>query len=224
MNYRKIYSELVGSRKVSPAIGYTERHHIIPVCCGGNNHSSNLVNLTPEEHFIAHKLLAKIFPNNYGLIKAVIAMGMSSRTHSRQFNKSYGWERRRMAELQTGEGNPFYGKHHTEEHKDYMSKLFKNRKITWGDKISKTKKLNPTIWTEEAKNRHSIRQSGENNGMFGKSHSIESISKMKLNRPKQDGGKNPSAKPITIDGITYGCMKDATLATGLSAYKLRKLR
>lgn len=45
-------------------------HHIIPVCCNGNNTSrrdtsnvfgSNLVGLTVREHFVAHKLLLKIY-------------------------------------------------------------------------------------------------------------------------------------------------------------------
>uniref|UniRef100_A0A173GAE0 Homing endonuclease n=1 Tax=Escherichia phage UFV-AREG1 TaxID=1837867 RepID=A0A173GAE0_9CAUD len=123
--------------------------------------------ITAEEHFIAHKLLAKIHPNHYGIIKAVICMGMNSKTHERHVNKSYAWERRKMAELQSGEGNPFYGKHHTEEHKQYMSKLMKSRPITWGNKISKTKRMNPTKWTEEAKRLHSINQSGEKNSQFG---------------------------------------------------------
>lgn len=41
---------------------YSERHHIIPRSLGGNNTSNNLVKLTAREHFICHRLLAKIFP------------------------------------------------------------------------------------------------------------------------------------------------------------------
>ena len=40
--------------------GYTEKHHILPVCMGGSNVKANLVRLTAREHFIAHWLLYKI--------------------------------------------------------------------------------------------------------------------------------------------------------------------
>jgi len=42
-----------------------------------------------------------------------------------------------------GVGNPMYGRKLTQEQKDARSKLFKNRKITWGDKISKALKGKP---------------------------------------------------------------------------------
>lgn len=39
-----------------------ERHHIIPRSLGGDDHPSNLVTLTPREHWIAHLMLRKMFP------------------------------------------------------------------------------------------------------------------------------------------------------------------
>ncbi|UCR81248.1 hypothetical protein PSD2002_0132 [Escherichia phage PSD2002] len=225
MNYQKIYDNLIRSRKASKPMGYTESHHIIPSCIGGPDTQENRVRLTPEEHFIAHKLLAKIYPNNYGLIKAVISMGMSSRTHKRQFSKSYGWERRQLAILQTGEGNPFYGKHHTEAHKEYMSNLFKGRPILWGDKISATKKANPYKYTQEQCQAISERNSGAGNGMYGKNHTPEASKKIsdKAKERYKDPSKNPAAKKVTINGVEYGSMKQASEATGLSRHKIRNL-
>lgn len=225
MNYQKIYDELMRSRKASPPIGYSESRHIIPRCMGGKDDKTNLVNLSPEEHFIAHKLLVKIFPKEYKLVKAVIAMGMSSRTHKRQFNKSYGYERRQMSILQTGEGNPFYGKLHTEEHKEYMSNLLKGRKITWGDKISKSKKANPYKYSESQCKVISKRNSGEGNGMYGKTHSIEASKRIsdKAKERYKDPSKNPAAKKVTLNEIEYGSMKQACEALKLSMHELRKL-
>lgn len=40
---------------------YGEVHHILPKSCGGGNEASNLVKLTPEEHFRCHRLLPLIF-------------------------------------------------------------------------------------------------------------------------------------------------------------------
>lgn len=40
--------------------GYFEKHHIIPKSLGGSNESTNLVKLTPKEHFVCHLLLVKM--------------------------------------------------------------------------------------------------------------------------------------------------------------------
>lgn len=71
MDYLNIYNTLVLSRKLNPLtktdLLYTEDHHIIPSCLGGDDSEENLVRLTAREHFIAHKLLAKSFPQERGL-------------------------------------------------------------------------------------------------------------------------------------------------------------
>lgn len=227
MNYKKIYFDLIERRKASRPNGYVERHHIIPCCIGGNNDSSNLVYLTPEEHFIAHKLLAKIYPNNYGLIKAVISMGMNSKTHKRQFSKSYGWERRQMSILQTGKGNPFYGKHHTEKHKQYISSLFKSRVVSNESifKMKATKKAFPYKYSKEQCQAISERNSGTGNWMYGKTHTTESIKKIsdKAKERYKDPSKNPTAKKVLLNGIEYNSIKQASEASGLSRYKIRNL-
>lgn len=42
-----------------------ERHHIVPKCMGGDEYDeNNMVDLTCEEHFIAHKLFAQENPHN----------------------------------------------------------------------------------------------------------------------------------------------------------------
>ncbi len=38
------------------------------------------------------------------------------------------------------------------------------------------------------------------------------------------GSDNAFAKSIVVDGVEYGSMSEASLATGLSIYKLRKLK
>lgn len=64
MNYQKIYNDLISKRQSDPACeyGYSEHHHIIPKCMGGTDDKSNIVSLTPREHFIAHWLLCLIYP------------------------------------------------------------------------------------------------------------------------------------------------------------------
>lgn len=62
MNYVRTYNDLIEKRKVCPAKGYVENHHIVPRSLGGSNKKDNLVTLTAREHWIAHLLLWKIRP------------------------------------------------------------------------------------------------------------------------------------------------------------------
>jgi hypothetical protein len=88
--------------------GYTEKHHIIPKCLGGSDEQSNLVNLTPEEHYIAHQLLVKIYPNSDSLVYAACMM-----IPNRPNNKLYGWLRRKLSQSSTrravGSNNSQFG-------------------------------------------------------------------------------------------------------------------
>lgn len=118
-------------------LGYVESHHVIPESIGGSNDLTNKVWLTAEEHVKAHILLTKmvdrvdhshkmhmaavrmITPQNIGREREVMLEDIlnkldlsemdaireeSARLHSEHMSKKY-----------QGEGNPFFGKTHTEE-------------------------------------------------------------------------------------------------------------
>ena len=108
MNYKKIYENLILRAKTRTLDSYTEKHHIVPRCMGGTDDEENLVRLTPEEHYLAHQLLIKIYNGNYKLVKAASMM-----IPNRQSNKMYGWLRRRLSEAksveQKGKNNSQYG-------------------------------------------------------------------------------------------------------------------
>lgn len=97
MNYPAIYEALISRARGREIDGYTERHHVVPLCLGGGDEASNLVRLTAEEHFIAHKLLVKIHPQERGLVFGLLAMTMSNRG-MRASNKAFGWVRRLIAQ------------------------------------------------------------------------------------------------------------------------------
>ena len=65
--YSTWYYNIVYRGKERNTTKYTEKHHIIPKSLGGSNESSNLVKLTPREHYICHLLLVKM---TTGLSKA----------------------------------------------------------------------------------------------------------------------------------------------------------
>ena len=94
MDYEKHYNLLIERARNRTLEGYSERHHIIPKCMGGSNSKDNLVRLTAEEHYVAHQLLVKMYPDNDSLVYALRRMsgGKSNR-------KAYGWIKKTVAEM-----------------------------------------------------------------------------------------------------------------------------
>jgi Tfp pilus assembly major pilin PilA len=76
MNYGRIYEELCKRGQVRHKIEgeYYEVHHIIPRSMGGIDDPSNLTTLTGREHFIAHLILTRLYPENEKVIYAAWLM------------------------------------------------------------------------------------------------------------------------------------------------------
>ncbi len=102
MNYDKHYDALMERAKRRYLSGYKEKHHVLPRCIGGEDSKSNVVTLTPEEHYLAHLLLVKMerYKNNPFHFKLVFSANMMTIGVGRN-NKSYGWVRRRLSEIKS---------------------------------------------------------------------------------------------------------------------------
>lgn len=143
MDYEKIYDSLMTKARHRTTPGYYEKHHVVPRCLGGDDCPTNLVKLTPEEHFVAHQLLVKIHPNNSKLAFAAHLMTTHT-TNRRAGNKLYGWLRRKLSEAMKRNylENPspevqqglFRGKSHSVESKKLISK---HTSITLRQKMAK---------------------------------------------------------------------------------------
>lgn len=95
MDYKFHYDSLVKKAKSrKPIDGYKERHHIIPRCMGGTDDIDNLVDLTAREHFIAHQLLAMMYPKNHSIVHAAKILMGSCNCNNRQFE----WIRKKAIE------------------------------------------------------------------------------------------------------------------------------
>ena len=161
MNYKNHYDALINRAKGRILDGYKECHHILPRCMGGTDDISNLVNLTPEEHYVAHQLLVKIYPTEYKLVFAVNVMTGKKKNRPCAPNKCYGWIKRRVSIArkmrppikQTPESiakrvAKTTGKKRTDEQRLNLSKG------------AQTRKPAPPI-SEETRNRMRIAQSGK---------------------------------------------------------------
>ena len=104
MNYIRHYDLLMERANNRVLYNYYEKHHIIPRALGGLNDAANIAYLTPEEHYVAHQLLVKIYPANTGLLAA--AFLMTTGWPGRRSNKVYGWLRKRFSESMRGGNNP----------------------------------------------------------------------------------------------------------------------
>ena len=96
MNYAAHYGKLIERARNRLLGGYVEVHHVTPKCMGGSGDVSNLVQLTAEEHFVAHQLLHKMYPHVRGLTFALISM--TGNRYGYRSNKAYGWIRRKHAD------------------------------------------------------------------------------------------------------------------------------
>jgi len=131
MNYQYHYDKLINrAPKTKPKTGYFERHRIVPGCLGGKYTKDNIAFLTPEEHYVAHQLLVKIYPGNKSLLWAVKVMSWD-KYGQRVNNKEFGWLKRKFVQyLKTD--NPMYrpevilkksgANHHLHTNIEYMKR------------------------------------------------------------------------------------------------------
>ena len=90
MKYLNIYNNLINRARNRILETYTEKHHIVPKCFGGTNNKINIVHLTAREHYLAHQLLVKIYPDEYALVFAANMMTKGPKGR-RLNNREYGW-------------------------------------------------------------------------------------------------------------------------------------
>ena len=169
-------------------------HHIIPRHMGGNDHPSNLIELSIAEHAEAHRLLYE----KYGCWQDKVAwqglLGLID--HEDIIQEMYN--------ARKGKGNFFYGKKHTEETKQKISSSNKG-------KLKGIKQTPEHIEKRKCE--------GERNGMYGK----QPWNKGKTGvQPKSLEAKKKVSVPIVFRGVEYYSIKDAARQNNLSDYLVKK--
>ena len=120
----------------------------------------------------------------------------------------------------TGERNHFYEKHHSEETKEKIRKSLPPRE---GENNSFFGKSH----SEESKEKMRGPRPGMKPFMKGKKHPEEVIQRIKETKKRNGsnlGGRNPKAKSVEINGITYATMKEAQEKTGKKRSEIRKIQ
>ena len=142
MDYQRHYDLLIEKAKQRTTDLYTERHHIVPQCLGGTDDQLNLVALTPEEHYVAHQLLVKMYPENRSLVHAAIMMIPANGLQNRN-NKMYGWLRRKyqsVCKQRVGDKNGSYGRRWYHDPATLANGKFREDEIPEGWKLGRVPK------------------------------------------------------------------------------------
>lgn len=188
---------------------YYEMHHIIPRCLEGNGDTKertfrknsrhpNCIYLYPREHFVAHKLLAKEYPNNHNLVRAWWLMSHINGERYQLTSEEYEEARTKFVQTISGENNYF----HT--HKFYTWKdkhLSEETKL----KISETRKqrYKEGRWTSYFEGKD---HSGSNNGFYGKHHTDEfkrNHSQKMKDKGSWKGDRNPACHRNNYGGENF---------------------
>lgn len=134
MDYKNIYENLILKaksenrrklKKCDKDYVYYEKHHIIPRCLNGSNLKDNLILFTPKEHFVAHKLLIRIYPNAPKLINALWMMSTTKRSFDRNYivgSREYSILKIEWNKSNSGINNPRYGSVMSEKQKEILKK------------------------------------------------------------------------------------------------------
>jgi hypothetical protein len=151
--YTTWYYNIINSAKLrADPTEYFEQHHIIPKSLGGSNNKDNLVKLTAREHFICHWLLTKMVLNKKHKYQMWNAFSSMLYWHNEKQERikvtpvKYQIIKSRLAAEKSvrfsGKNNPMFGKHHSKESKEKMSKSQKGRIVSESTrtKISKIHK------------------------------------------------------------------------------------
>ena len=198
MDWKRVYMQIIvraRTRVIQKGI-YREMHHIVPTCLGGQNVKENKVELTYREHFICHRILHTIFPENKELAAAfhISAYGTNARK-TRKSGVVWCPSSRALEAAKLAKAFARVGTHHSEETKAKMSETRRVRRESGlknapsppitdetKEKMRQAKlgkKRKPFTEEHKAKLREA---KAKYHPLKGKTHSAETLAKMKITR------------------------------------------
>lgn len=172
-----------------------------------------------RENYYINKLNSKI--NGYNIADASFGDNRTNHPNREEINKRTSETLIKRYELMTkeersskfgrhGEFNGMYGKTHTQEVRDILSKTHTGNQYNKGRIVSDETRAKLSLIA-------SLRTGGKNS-FYGKTHSEET--KKKISDAKL-GQKPPNRVSITVDGVHYESYGDASKALGLAVTTIR---
>jgi hypothetical protein len=195
MNYKIIYNTIIEKSRKENRIRlqkndnkyvYYEEHHILPKCLGGSEEKTNKILLTAKEHYICHKLLTYIYPNNSKLYAAFSFMSFNKNSKHKISSRDYSYARELCS------------RNYTEYNKiNKKGKSYKQQMIEmYGEEIGlkKSEKYIEKIRKNTKGNNNPMFAkgfliSGKNNGMFGKPSTMRGVKRTEESKRKMSEAK-----------------------------------
>lgn len=200
MNYLRIYNELIDNAKQRKEIeGYTEKHHIIPKCIGGEDVPENIVELTAREHFLAHWLLAREYGGKLWYAFKFMCTGITSQ-HERYTPSS-----RVIAEARENFSKAQTGRNHSESTKRKIAKAWLGKK---NPQQSRRMKLRNPNSIEDVKEKQRAAKLGDKNS-----------SKRPEVREKLKYSNNKPVREVTTNRVFYSTA-EASRVTGYTTAQI----
>jgi hypothetical protein len=125
--YKTWHDNIISKAKLRTEKRIYEIHHIIPKCLKGSNDKSNLVKLTPKEHYIVHMLLCK-FTKGYARHKMIFAFQAMANIKSK--NRTYKVNSKTAELLKLEFRKLLTGRKLSKKTLAKLSKIRKGRKLT----------------------------------------------------------------------------------------------
>lgn len=203
--YHKIYQDLIDKRRKYPLSKsdlYCESHHIIPKSLGGDDDRSNLVNLLPREHYIAHKLLTYI---TSGQDRHKMMWALHRMVHGNVnplTSKQYDLFRRQWSVYMKEN-------HHSKDNTEYIKKLSEKIEASWVGADDRRREL-----SDRMKETH-LKRKSENLELYyqqQKENSVKGVAAM----------KEKVALRLEYKGRIYVGWRDLLDQTGCSEYLYKK--
>lgn len=130
--YFKWYCDIItnAKKRQDDSKTYYEKHHIIPKSMGGSNKKYNIVKLYPREHFLVHWIIIKCLVDDNHIHKMKYSlhrmMGAAKKVKKHVWSKwNFVVAKRHLVEvnkvIHIGEGNPMYGRKHSQDAKNKIS-------------------------------------------------------------------------------------------------------
>lgn len=191
-------------------------HHIIPKHLHSNlgevNKKNNLIKLSVEDHITAHLMLAECYEENtYEYISNLRSARLLNAKSVISTDKM-----ERISKTYLGENNPFFGKTHSKESLEKMSKSLSEilKGVTYEERYGERAD------EEKKKRSESVKRHWESMTEEEKRKRSKKISKSL--KGKLAGSNNPSAKEVIIEDVYYPTLSHAEKELGMSRYKIKK--
>lgn len=199
------------------------KHHIIPKHSGGSNDSSNIVELSIEEHANAHRILFE----KYGKKEDFVAWKMLS-------GKTDECEKQRI-ELAKEGFEKFQLSDQYNEYKDKISKSLKGKSHSVETKRKRSEALKKAHREGKHPNPFSKMPKSFFADNYEKTNANKRLSEARKNSKKWKESvtsdeyrmkkciSDPRSKQVEYDGVIYPSIRNAAKSLGISYSKMRKI-